>query len=237
MIASELKPVEEIVSCLEGEGKVFVVACDGCSAGCEVSDPEHAAAMVGELEKSGKVVTGIARVEMTCNQGLVALMLMQQMKAVGEADGIVVLSCGVGVQTVAAAVEKPVHPATNSVYVGGFAGLWRSEPRCGECGNCMLDYTGGICPYTACSKSLLYGSCGGPNEGMCEVDPEVECGWMRIYERLAKLGRADRLKELPPLRNYRKMLPAAEERRTSLWALELVAPAVLAEEGGESAGT
>ena len=47
-----------------------------------------------------------------------ALMLMQQMKAVGEAEGIVVMSCGVGVQTVAAAVEKPVHPATNSVYVG-----------------------------------------------------------------------------------------------------------------------
>lgn len=236
MIASELKPFEEILSCLEGEGKVFVVACDGCSAGCEVSDPEHAAAMVGELEKSGKSVTGTARVEMTCNQGLVALMLMQQMKAVGEADGIVVLSCGVGVQTVAAAVEKPVHPATNSVYVGGFSGLWRSEPRCAECGNCMLDYTGGICPYTACSKSLLYGSCGGPDDGKCEVDPEVECGWMRIYERLAKLGRADRLKEMPPLRNFRKMLPAAEQRRTSLWALELVAPAVLAEEGGESVG-
>ena len=229
MIASELKPFEEILSCLEGEAKVFVVACDGCSAGCEVSDPEHAAAMVGELEKSGKSVTGTARVEMTCNQGWVAT-------GVGVGEVLWVRSCGGGVLPVAAAVVKRGHPATNSVYVGGFSGLWRSEPRCAECGNCMLDYTGGICPYTACSKSLLYGSCGGPDDGKCEVDPEVECGWMRIYERLVKLGRADRLKEMPPLRSYRKMLPAAEQRRTSLWALVLVAPAVLAEEGGESVG-
>ncbi len=229
MIASELKPIDEILGFLGSEERVFVVACDGCSAGCEVSDEEHTAAMVGELEKGGKVVTGMARVDMTCNQGLVALMLMQQMEAVKAAEGIVVAACGVGIQTVAAAVEKPVHPATNSVYAGGFSGLWRSEPRCAECGNCMLDYTGGICPYTACSKSLLYGSCGGPSDGMCEVDPTVECGWMRIYERLAKLGRAERLKDMPPLRNFRNMLPGGERRRTSLWALELVAPEVMEE--------
>ncbi|UCC67784.1 MAG: methylenetetrahydrofolate reductase C-terminal domain-containing protein [Armatimonadota bacterium] len=237
MIASELKPIDEVLGFLEGEEKVFVVACDGCSAGCEVSDPERTSAMVAELEKNGKSVTGTARVEMTCNQGLVALMLMQQMAGVREADGILVMSCGVGVQTVAAAVEKPAHPATNSIYVGGGAGLWRSEPRCAECGNCMLDYTGGICPYTACSKSLLYGSCGGPNEGKCEVDPEVECGWMRIYERLARLGRADRLKEMPPLRNHRNMLSAGERRRTSVWALELVPREVLEEEARSSAAT
>lgn len=230
MIASELKPNEEILGYLTGEEKVFVVACDGCSAGCKVSDPEHTAEMVAELQNQGKTVTGTARVEMACSPGLVALMLMQQLKAVREADGILVMSCGAGIQTVAQAVEKPVHPATNSIYLGGFAGLWRSEPRCAECGNCMLDYTGGICPYTACSKSLLYGSCGGPNKGMCEVDPGVPCGWVRIYERLAALGQAERLKELPPLRNFRKMLPAAERRRASLWALELVEPEEMAKE-------
>jgi hypothetical protein len=231
MIASELKPTEEILGYLEGEQKIFIVACDGCSAGCKASDPERVAEMRATLEGAGKSVTGVARVEMTCNQGLVALMLMQQMGAVRESDGILVMSCGVGVQTVAAAVELPVHPATNSVYVGGFAGLWRSEPRCAECGDCMLHYTGGICPYTACSKSLLYGSCGGPKDRMCEVDPGVPCGWMQIHDRLAKLGRLDLLRRMPPLRNFRNMLPAAERRRTSLWALELVAP-----EAGEGEG-
>lgn len=221
MIASELKPLEEILGYLEGEQKVFIVACDGCATGCRSSDPERVREVVSALEGSGRQVTGTARVEMTCNPGLVALMLMQQMEPVREAEGILVMSCGVGVQTVAAAVQRPVHPATNSLYLGGFAGLWRSEPRCAECGHCMLDYTGGICPYTACSKSLLYGSCGGPKDGKCEVDPEVPCGWVQIYERLAALGRQERLRQMPPLRNFRAMLPAGERRRASLWALEL----------------
>jgi hypothetical protein len=222
MIASELKPMEEILGYLAGEDEVFLVACDGCSTGCQVSDPAHVAELTRALEANGKSVVGSARVEMTCNAGLVALMLGQQLDAVRRADGVIVLACGVGIQTVASAVAQPVHPGTNSVYQGGFQGLWRSEPRCAECGNCMLDYTGGICPFTACSKGLLYGSCGGPKNGMCEVDPEVPCGWVRIYERLAALGRADRLKEMPALRNHRKMLPEGEQRRTSLWALELV---------------
>lgn len=231
MIASERKSTEEILGYLEAEKNVFVVACDGCSAGCGVSDSEHTAEMVKELEANGKSVTGTARVEMTCNAGLTALMLTQHLAEVDSADGILVLACGAGVQSVAAAVEKPVHPGTNSVYVGGFQGLWRSEPRCAECGNCMLDYTGGICPYTACSKSLLYGSCGGPKDGKCEVDDSVECGWMRIYERLAALGRADRLREMPPLRNFQNMLPVGDKRRSSLWALELTEPEKVEEEG------
>ena len=230
MIASELKPIDEILGYLSRDQKVFIVACDGCSAGCQVSDEQHTAELVEQLEQNGKSVTGSARVEMTCNQGLTALMLMQQMEAVKAADGLLVLSCGVGVQTVAAAVDKPVHPATNSIYLGGFAGLWRSEPRCAECGNCMLDYTGGICPYTACSKSLLHGSCGGPKDGKCEVDDSVECGWVRIYERLAALGLADRLKEMPPLRDFRAMLPVGARRRSSLWALEAVETEVVEEE-------
>ena len=222
MIASERKPLDEILGYLDGEKKVFLVACDGCSAGCKVSDPEHTAEMVREMEANGKTVTGVARVEMTCNAGLSALMLMQHLTQVNEADSILVLACGDGIQAVAAAAEKPVHPGTNSLYFGGFQGLWRSEPKCAECGNCMLDYTGGICPYTACSKSLLYGSCGGPKDGNCEVDASVPCGWMRIYDRLSALGKAERLKAMPPLRNFKNMLPMKDRRRSSIYSLEYI---------------
>ncbi len=149
MIASERKPVEEILGYLEGEDRVFLVVCDGCSSGCQVSDPAHAAELVRELEQKGKSVVGSARVEMACNPGLVALMLSRRLEALRQADGILVLACGVGIQTVAGAVAQPVHPGANSIYQGGFQGLWRSEPRCAECGNCMLDHTGGICPFTA----------------------------------------------------------------------------------------
>ena len=123
------------------------------STGCEVSGPEQVAEMVAGLERAGKEVTGSARVDFACNAGLVALTLTQRLREVAAADGILVMSCGVGVQTVADAVEMQIHPATNSIYLGGFQGLWRSNQRCTECGECLLEYTGGICPLTACSRA------------------------------------------------------------------------------------
>ena len=53
---------------------------------------------------------------------------------------------------------------------------------------------------------------------------------MRIYERLAALGLADRLKEMPPLRDFRAMLPVGARRRSSLWALESIEAELVEEE-------
>ncbi|MAF85454.1 MAG: hypothetical protein CL875_03080 [Dehalococcoidales bacterium] len=39
----------------------------------------------------------------------------------------------------------------------------------------MLALTGGICPVARCAKGLLNGSCGGSENGKCEVDPERDC--------------------------------------------------------------
>ena len=65
-----------------------------------------------------------------------------------------------------------------------------------------MNLTGGICPFTACSKSLVNGQCGGCKDGKCEVDSEMECGWERIYRRLAQIGRLDVLKCPTQIRNF-----------------------------------
>ena len=75
-----------------------------------------------------------------------------------------------------------------------FQGVTPLEYKCDQCGECYLNLTGGICPITACSKSLVNGQCGGCKDGKCEVDSEMECGWERIYRRLAQIGRLDVLK-------------------------------------------
>ena len=46
------------------------------------------------------------------------------------------------------------------------------------------------------------GQCGGAKNGMCEVDPNMECGWERITRRLAQIGRLDVLKCPVQLRDY-----------------------------------
>jgi len=220
MIASDIKPIEEILSHMEGEGSIFILGCAGCPEGCETGGEAQLARFREQLEAAGKVVVGCVNVDFLCNKSLVALRLMRHLPQVAEADALLVVSCGVGVQATAAVIDKNVHPALNSIYLGGFQGLWRGSERCAECGMCLLDYTGGICPITACTKSLLHGACGGSDKGKCEINPEVECGWTKIYERLKKIGRLDLLKRVAPERDFQKMTPTPELRKTSIYALE-----------------
>ncbi|MCK4721978.1 MAG: methylenetetrahydrofolate reductase C-terminal domain-containing protein, partial [Dehalococcoidia bacterium] len=76
------------------------------------------------------------------------------------------------------------------------------EERCAACGDCILEFTGGICPIARCPKSLLNGPCGGSANGKCEVDPEKDCAWDLIIKRLEKLGRLSVLEEIRPPRNF-----------------------------------
>jgi Methylene-tetrahydrofolate reductase C terminal len=75
---------------------------------------------------------------------------------------------------------------------------------CSLCGECVVEYTGGLCPMTLCAKGLLNGPCGGAENGMCEADRERECGWISIYERLKKLGRLDLIESYREPKNYAK---------------------------------
>lgn len=96
---------------------------------------------------------------------------------IDEAGGVLVFSCGVGVQTVSELLNgKAVYAGCDTIRLPGFQGVTPLEYDCGQCGECYLNLTGGICPVTACSKSLVNGQCGGAQNGRCEVDPDMECG-------------------------------------------------------------
>ncbi len=54
---------------------------------------------------------------------------------------------------------------------------------CHMCGQCILHSTGMTCSM-ACPKNLRNGPCGGVRaNGHCEVKPEMECIWVKAYER------------------------------------------------------
>ena len=190
MLITELKSKEEILS-LAGE-KAFIINCLGCK---EIYFPEkEAKELQKELSDAGKV-TGILTTDYICNPDNMKLRLQAYLEQIEEADTVLVFSCGVGVQTVADFLEdKKVCAACDTIRLPGFQGVTPTEVDCGQCGECYLNLTGGICPITACSKSLVNGPCGGTKNGKCEVDPSMECGWERIYRRLEKLGRLDVLR-------------------------------------------
>ena len=190
MLITKLKSEEAIASL--ASGKVFIINCHGCK---EVGFPEEEAkALQKKLAEEGKVV-GILTTDYVCNPDELALRLRAPMAKIAEADAVLVFSCGVGVQTVAAMLEdQKVIAGCDTLPLPGFQGVTPLEYDCGQCGECFLNRTGGICPITACSKSLVNGPCGGTKDGRCEVNPDMECGWERIYQRLKAQGRLDVLK-------------------------------------------
>ena len=198
MLITELKAKETILSL--ASGKVFIINCHGCR---EIRFPEKEAdELQKELMEAGKV-TGLITTDYICNAENLKLRLSKHAAAIEAADAVLVFSCGVGVQTVADLLDgKKVFAGCDTYALPGFQGVTPLEHDCRQCGECYLNLTGGICPITACSKSLLNGQCGGAKDGKCEVDPNMECGWERIMRRLAQVGRLDAIKCPIQVRNY-----------------------------------
>ena len=198
MLITELKAKEAIEALIVG--KVFIINCYGCK---EIRFPEaEAKALQKELADAGRV-TGVLTTDYICNTDNLPLRLEKFAAQIQAADTVLVFSCGVGVQTIAAYFEdKRVCAACDTYALPGFQGVTPLEYDCKQCGECFLNLTGGICPLTACSKGLVNGQCGGAKNGKCEVDPNMECGWERIQKRLEKIGRLDALKSPVQLRNY-----------------------------------
>ena len=198
MLITELKAKETILSLITG--KAFIINCHGCK---EIHFPEkEAEELQKELVEAGKV-TGIITTDYICNPENMKLRLSKHAAAIEAADTVLVFSCGVGVQTVSEYLDtKRVCAACDTYALPGYQGVTPLEHDCDQCGECFLNLTGGICPLTACSKSLVNGQCGGAKAGKCEVDPNMECGWERIYQRLKMVGRLDAMKCPVQIRNY-----------------------------------
>ena len=198
MLITELKNKDLFKSLVKG--KVFALVCHGCK---EIRFPEaEADELIKELAAEG-IVTGTFVTDYICNVENLQLRLQKHAAAIEAADTVLVFSCGVGVQTVADCFPaKRVCAACDTIALPGFQGVTPLEHDCKQCGECFLNLTGGICPLTACSKSLVNGQCGGAKDGKCEVDPNMECGWERIYQKLKALGRLDAMKCPVQLRNY-----------------------------------
>ena len=203
MLVSEQKPMEEILAYLQDDENIFLLACTGCAEACDTGSERSVKECRKALEDAGKKVTGQCFIDFLCDRMLVKTRLIPIARDVISADSVLVLSCGIGVQASAASIDRQCHPACNTISLGGRPGEWRGEERCLECGDCLLHYTGGICPIANCTKSLVNGPCGGTTaDGKCEVDSKIECGWYRISELLQILGRSGLLFELKPAKDW-----------------------------------
>lgn len=200
MIISKMKPLEEILSELQGIKKVAIIGCANCAAACAVGGAPECESMKQKLQEQGFEVVATVLPEESCVYPYAKKAVREAVRSGAEA--VVSLSCGSGVQTVAENATVPVYTGTNTLFVGQIvrAGMFRQ--MCRTCGECLLNYTGGICPITKCAKSLINGPCGGARNGKCEVNPENDCAWVSIYGKLKELGQLNKLEKVIPERNY-----------------------------------
>ena len=169
--------------------RVFIMGCGQCATVARTGGEDEIAEATERLATADIEVTGWAVGEVACHSGGTRLETRRHSGSIDEADAVLVLSCGAGVQTVADATSKPVFPGLESVFLGNVVRHGVFEERCQMCGECVLDLTAGICPVTTCPKGLLNGPCGGMWDGKCEVVTDRECTHVLIRRRLAEQDR------------------------------------------------
>ncbi len=199
-----LKEKEELESLLADKDNLFLIACNKCFKEFETIDEPECMQLEQLAAEKGKNITGSIRVDFLCNKIQTEKKLQDAIPA--GTENVLVISCGLGIQTVADLAGKPVYAAANSLNYRGFHGMALTERKCDACAQCYLNVTGGVCPIVDCSKSLVNGQCGGAKNGKCEVDSEKDCAWEKIYRRLEKQGRLEEFLNQPvQLRDYSKV--------------------------------
>lgn len=204
MIVAEQKSIEEISNMISDYERVLIVGCNTCVAICHTGGEKEVGILASALRMKSKMdgknqTIDEAIIERQCEKEFIEKLTDK----IEDYDAILSLACGIGPQTIIEMfTDQIVLPGVNTTFLGvpEEQGIW--EERCGGCGNCVLDKTGGICPIVRCSKSMLNGPCGGSQDGKCEVDVEIACGWQLIYDRLQALGKLDAMDEIEPPKDW-----------------------------------
>ena len=204
MIIAEQKEISEIINMVGDHRNILVIGCDTCVTICLAGGAKEVAILASALRLAFRVQGKQVEVNETTVERQCEIEFVDSLESMVKGkDLLISMGCGIGVQTIAERfLHLPVVPALNTKFLGlpEKQGIW--VERCQACGQCVLDKTGGICPISRCSKSLLNGPCGGSQNSKCEINNEIDCGWHLIYERLKALNRLECLEEIMPVKNW-----------------------------------
>ena len=116
-----LKNRDELEGLLAGKDNFFVVACNKCFKEFNTTEEPECDSFAAIAEEQGKHITGTVKVDFLCNK------VQTEKKLAGivpeGTENVVVISCGLGVQTVADLESVPVFTATNSLNYTGHHGM------------------------------------------------------------------------------------------------------------------
>jgi ferredoxin len=204
MIIAHRKPLQEILDMLQPYSRVVLAGCKSCVAVCAAGGEKEVGILASALRlarrKDGREIEiREITLERQCDPEYI-----EQLQGLTDCQAFLSLACGVGVQYLAERFkETPALPGLDTDFMGGALGQGVWAERCQGCGKCALHLTGGICPVSRCAKSLFHGPCGGSVKGKCEVNPETECGWQLLIDRLQALGVLEKAyEEVTPCKDW-----------------------------------
>jgi len=204
MIVGEQKPIAEILDILTPYEKILVLGCGTCVKTCFAGGEDEVAVLSSALRLANKKEKRSVDIqELTVERQCEDEFIQEAARAIGQNEAVLSLACGAGVQALARRFGRtPILPGVNTTFIGVLEkqGLFTEE--CSGCGNCKLALFGAVCPVTRCAKKLLNGPCGGSQQGKCEVNPETDCAWQLIIERLQRLGQLDNLRVYIPPKDW-----------------------------------
>ena len=204
MITGEQKPIKEIIKIVEPYKSLLILGCGTCVKTCFAGGEDEVAVLASALrlvfQKTGKEIqVREFTIERQCENEFI----QEAASEIAQNDAVLSLACGAGVQAIAKRYPSvPVLPGVNTTFIGiqESNGIFTEE--CSACGNCELAKFGGICPVTRCAKKLLNGPCGGSQNGKCEINPDLDCAWHLIIDRLTTLNLMDNIKDYVPPKNW-----------------------------------
>ena len=204
MIVGNQKPLDEIWEMIKDYKKVLVFGCNTCVAVCHEGGNKEAEILASllrikaRLEGADMEITS-GGIERQCEHEY----FENAREQIEWADAVLSIACGAGIQFASEKFpERIILPGLNTNFIGVVDAPGEFTERCQMCGDCILHLTGGVCPITRCSKSIMNGPCGRSENGVCEINPEVPCGWQMIYDRLKAQGRLELLEEVIPAKNW-----------------------------------
>jgi len=206
MIVAERKPIDRILEMLAPYRRVLVLGCGGCVTVCLTGGEKQADELASQLRLAARAKKLDLTVDVDCITRQCDREFVDNLKApLDQYDAVLSVACGVGVGFMGERFPKtPILPGLDTSFYGANTAPGTWAEYCHGCGDCVLGWTGGICPIARCSKSLINGTCGGTNDGKCEVKPDMDCGWLLIYQRLRDLGRLDEYRKIRLPRDHRK---------------------------------
>ena len=131
----KLKSSDELASVLNGKDNLFVIACNKCFKEFETVEEPDCDEFLKFAKEQGKTVTGSAKVDFLCNKMHTERKLQDLLQE--GTENVVVISCGLGIQTVADLAGKPVVAASNTLNYRGHHGMALTKKSCDACAQCL----------------------------------------------------------------------------------------------------